>query len=190
MNRFGYIVLAILLGAFGLLFWSSGREAALPASPQASSSYTGNLVIPVVGVATTMLTDSWHDPRSGGARAHQAIDIAAPRGTPVVAAFSGTVSKLFTSEAGGLTAYVRQGDWQAYYAHLDRYVPGLAEGQQVASGQTIGTVGDSGNAGPGNTHLHFALHRMASGDKWWQGTPVNPYPLLAGPLLAGTRTAR
>ena len=94
----------------------------------------------------------------------------------------GRVEKLHVSERGGLTAYVRDatGRWLTYYAHLASYAPNLREGQPVSVGQRIGFVGDTGNAGAGNTHLHFALHRMAPGEAWYQGTPVNPFPLLAG----------
>ncbi len=106
----------------------------------------------------------------------------APGGTAVLAAAPGRVEKLFTSDLGGLTIYVRSpgGRWIYYYAHLAGYAPGLAEGQAVARGQRIGFVGDTGDAGPGNTHLHFGLQRMAPGERWWQGQSVNPYPLLAG----------
>ena len=104
----------------------------------------------------------------------------APGGTPVLAAHDGTIDKLFQSRLGGTTLYLRSADsrWVTYYAHLAGYVPGLAQGQRIAAGQRIGFVGDTGDAGPGNTHLHFALHRMAPGERWHQGTPVNPYPAL------------
>jgi murein DD-endopeptidase MepM/ murein hydrolase activator NlpD len=92
------------------------------------------------------------------------------------------VEKLFHSDAGGVTAYVRSADrrWSYYYAHLAGYAPGLAEGQAVRAGDPIGFVGDTGNAGAGNTHLHFGVSRMAPGDRWSDGEPVDPYPLLAG----------
>ena len=140
------------------------------------------LTIPVVGVAPGQLISSWHDARDGGARVHEAIDIPAGHGTPVVAAFAGRVEKLFASGRGGTTAYIRShdGHWVAYYAHLSGYAPGLGEGQVLRQGAPIGFVGDTGDAGPGNTHLHFALSRMAPGERWWQGAPVDPYPVLAG----------
>jgi len=142
----------------------------------------GQLAIPVAGVRADQLRNSWQDSRDGGARAHDAIDIAAPGGTPVLAAMAGRVEKQHESPAGGTTIYVRSGDgrWIGYYAHLAAYAPGLAEGSVVKRGQRIGFVGDTGNAGSGNTHLHFALYRMARGDPWYRGTPVNPYPLLVG----------
>ena len=101
----------------------------------------------------------------------------------MIAAAPGTVEKLFFSEGGGgITLYVRSPDrqWSYYYAHLQRYAPGLVEGMRVEAGDLLGFVGDTGNSGSGKFHLHFALSRMQPGDGWWQGRPVNPYPLLAG----------
>ncbi|WP_310468561.1 M23 family metallopeptidase [Sphingomonas sp.] len=146
------------------------------------------LAIPVVGVKPGELVDTFTQARAGGARVHDAIDIMAPSGRPVVAAAPGRVEKLFFSEGGGgITAYVRSDDgrWNYYYAHLSAYAPGLREGQRVARGTPIGFVGVSGNANPSGPHLHFAINRMSAGEKWWQGTPVNPYPLLAGKKAAG-----
>lgn len=141
------------------------------------------LAIPVAGVKPEQLSDTYTQARAGGARLHDAIDIMAPEGTPVVAAASGTVEKLFLSQGGGgVTAYVRSPDqrWVFYYAHLQGYAPGLAEGQKVRRGQLIGRVGHTGNANPAGPHLHMAINRMQPGEKWYQGTPINPYPLLAG----------
>ncbi len=141
------------------------------------------LAIPVAGLTARDLVDTYTASRGGGARVHNAIDIMAPRGRPVIAAAPGTVEKLhFSRGGGGITAYVRSedGQWMHYYAHLDAYAPGLREGQQVRQGDAIGTVGSSGNANPAGPHLHFAVYRMGPGQRWWQGTPVNPYPLLAG----------
>jgi peptidoglycan LD-endopeptidase LytH len=107
----------------------------------------------------------------------------APHGTPVVAAAPGTVEKLFFSKGGGgITAYVRSEDgrWNYYYAHLQDYAPGLKEGQKLKRGDLVGRVGSTGNANPAGPHLHFAINRMADGEKWYKGTPINPYPLLAG----------
>lgn len=146
------------------------------------------LIIPVAGVKAKQLSDTFTQARAGGARAHDAIDIMAPRGTQVVAAAPGRVEKLFESKGGGgITVYVRSPDnrWVYYYAHLDRYAPGLAEGQAIERGSPLGTVGSTGNADPSGPHLHFAIHRMAPGEKWHQGSAVNPYPLLAGKKGAG-----
>ena len=136
-------------------------------------------LVPVVGVAPSELVNTFEAARSEG-RTHNAIDILAPRGTPVVAAQAGTVARLFTSDKGGLTVYVVSGRTVTYYAHLDATAPGLAEGQRLEAGDPVGTVGDSGNAVPGNTHLHFAIWRVTDPADFWDGEPVNPYPLLSG----------
>ena len=145
------------------------------------------LAIPVAGVRPEQLADTFTQARAGGGRRHDAIDIMAPAGTPVVAAAPGRVEKLFFSNGGGITAYVRSKDnrWVYYYAHLQSYAPGLHEGQQVQRGQLIGRVGSTGNANPAGPHLHFAIHRMEQGQKWYDGEPVNPYPLLAGKRVSG-----
>jgi murein DD-endopeptidase MepM/ murein hydrolase activator NlpD len=146
--------------------------------------YTGGaLLVPVQGVAPAQLTDTFTAARGTG-RSHDAIDIRAARGTPILAAAEGTVEKLyFSNGGGGITLYVRSPDrrWMYAYAHLDRYAPGLAEGQQVRPGTVLGFVGSTGDASPDGPHLHFAVNAMAPGERWWEGSPVNPYPLLAGP---------
>jgi len=141
------------------------------------------LAIPVVGVRARELVDTFTQARAGGARVHDAIDIIAPVGRPIVSAAPGTVEKLFFSKGGGGTSvYVRSDDgrWTYYYAHLSAYAPGLHEGQRLRRGSPVGFVGFSGNANPAGPHLHMAINRMSPGEKWWQGTPINPYPLLAG----------
>ena len=147
------------------------------------------LAIPVAGIKPGQLVDTFSQARAGGGRRHDAIDIMAPAGTPVLAAAPGTVEKLFFSQnGGGITAYVRSSDgrWIYYFAHLQGYAPGLGEGQRVARGQIIGRVGATGNANPAGPHLHFAIHRVNPGDKWYQGGgAVNPYPLLAGKRASG-----
>jgi murein DD-endopeptidase MepM/ murein hydrolase activator NlpD len=140
------------------------------------------LAIPVLGVKASQLSDTYDDARGSGRR-HDAIDIMAAEGTPVIAAADGTVEKLFFSNGGGgITVYERSPDqkWMYYYAHLSAYAPGLAEGQQVKRGQVIARVGHTGDASASGPHLHFAINSMGPGERWWQGTPINPYPLLAG----------
>lgn len=137
----------------------------------------------MVGIKRKDLVDTFSQARAGGARVHDAIDIMAPIGKPVVAAAPGRVEKIFFSQGGGgNTVYVRSDDgkWSYYYAHLSAYAPGLHEGQRVLRGAPVGFVGSTGNANPAGPHLHFAINRMSPGEKWWQGSPVNPYPLLAG----------
>jgi murein DD-endopeptidase MepM/ murein hydrolase activator NlpD len=136
------------------------------------------MIIPVVGVQRDDLFDSYSQARSGG-RTHNAIDILSPRNTPVIAAVDGTIRKLFTSNAGGITIYqfdVAEGRVY-YYAHLDHYVDGLAEGQFVRQGTVIGYVGTTGNT-HGTPHLHFAIAILPPEKHWSKGTAVNPYPIL------------
>lgn len=194
------IAILLLLLAIGYVGWvvvlnlpgrdgGSATAAADPAPPTVEppavaappriTAPPGVLVIPVAGIRADQLSDTFDDARGEG-RVHDAIDIMAPRGTPVIAASAGTVEKLFDSKLGGRTIYVRRpgGQWVDYYAHLDGYAPGLAEGKRVAQGEMIGTVGSTGDASPEAPHLHYAVNAMAPGEGWWQGEPVNPYPLL------------
>ena len=140
------------------------------------------LAVPAAGVARSAISDNWGDPRQNGLRLHHGTDIMAPSGTLVTAAAPGTVEKLWNSVAGGTTVYVRspQRTWTYYYAHLSGYAPGLHEGQVVKTGDLLGYVGDTGNAGAGNFHLHFGLSRTTPDQHWYQGEDVNPYPYLAG----------
>ncbi|QIG81927.1 M23 family metallopeptidase [Sphingosinithalassobacter tenebrarum] len=160
----------------------TGEPAPAAASAPVATGDAPVLMMPVSGVAAADLYDSWGDPRGGGERTHTGIDIMAPGGTLVVAAASGTIEKLYRSEGGGgITLYQRSDDgkWSFYYAHLGGYAPGITEGMHVEAGDSIAYVGDTGNAAPGNHHLHFAVSAMQSDEGWWQGTPINPYPLLA-----------
>ena len=152
-----------------------------PELPVIAPTAMPTLIIPVQGVAANQLTDTFTQARAGGLRVHDAIDIMAPRGTPVLAASSGTVERLYTSAAGGLTIYIRLDDRRFihYYAHLDSYASGLAEGQRVNQGQVIGAVGFTGNANVAAPHLHFAIQLTTEAAKWYEpSTALNPYPLL------------
>ena len=137
-----------------------------------------HLSMPVQGMRADQLMPSFKQVR--GTRPHEAIDILAARGTPIVAVEDGKVAKLFTSKAGGLTVY--QFDpasrYAYYYAHLDRYEEGLADGQSLRRGQVIGYVGSTGNADPKAPHLHFAIFRLGPDRRWWQGTAIDPYPVF------------
>jgi peptidoglycan LD-endopeptidase LytH len=137
------------------------------------------LIIPVAGVHPDELHDTFSESRSEG-RIHDAIDIAAPLGTPVLAAADGTIVKLFHSERGGTTIYQLSADnkFVYYYAHLDRYAEGLTEGHFAKQGETIAHVGDTGNAGAGNYHLHFSVPLISDPKRYWEGVNINPYPLL------------
>ena len=136
------------------------------------------LLMPVQGVEAKALLDNFDEGR--GKRKHEAIDILAPRGTPVHAVADGRVVKLFNSRLGGLTVYQfdRQERLAYYYAHLDRYAPGLTEGQQLHRGDLLGYVGSTGNASEDAPHLHFAIFRLGPERQWWKGDPINPYPLV------------
>ncbi|WP_246414964.1 M23 family metallopeptidase [Rhizorhapis suberifaciens] len=185
LRRLLWLVIGLLTVALLLRYCVRFEPAEQTMSPpqkarQAPGRADQSLIIPVAGIAPEQLTDTFTQARDEGARRHDAIDIIAPLGTPVLAAAPGHIEKLFKSDRGGNTIYVRSPDsrWVYYYAHLDRYEAGLSEGQQVAAGDVLGAVGLSGNAGSAGPHLHFAINRMAAGEKWYQGTPINPYPLL------------
>ncbi|MGH8028319.1 MAG: M23 family metallopeptidase, partial [Arenimonas sp.] len=144
------------------------------------------LLIPVDGIKAAQLVDTYTQSR-GAARLHEAIDIMAPVGTPVYAVEDGRVEKLFDSKQGGLTVYQfdRNSELAYYYAHLNAYAPGLAEGQVLHQGDLIGFVGFTGNANPAGPHLHFAIFVLGPEKKWWKGTPINPYPFLGKSGLRG-----
>jgi murein DD-endopeptidase MepM/ murein hydrolase activator NlpD len=138
------------------------------------------LLIPVDGVRPGTLRDTYEDTRGDGTRSHEALDIMAPRGTPVRAVEDGTIAKLFTSKAGGLTIYQfdPSGTFCYYYAHLDRYAPDLTEHRDVKKGEVLGYVGSTGNASPDAPHLHFAVFRLGPERLWWKGDSLDPFPLF------------
>ena len=153
-----------------------------PATPFAGFALgRDSLVMPVEGAKGADLRDNF-DEKRGSMRRHEAIDIMAPRGTPVVAAVDGSVEKLFTSKQGGLTVYEfdRARNLCYYYAHLDRYAEGVKEGQLVHHGDRLGYVGSTGDASAEAPHLHFAIFQLGPEKRWWVGTPINPYPYLLG----------
>jgi murein DD-endopeptidase MepM/ murein hydrolase activator NlpD len=160
-----------------------------PATPAARSVATSGVMIPadvatlrlrglevpVEGARREDVTDQFHQAR--GSREHEAVDILAPRGTPVLAVEDGRIARLFLSKAGGITIY--QFDptehYTYYYAHLDRYAEGLTEGQTVRRGQVIGYVGTTGNAPKNTPHLHFAISKLDADKRWWEGEPIDPF---------------
>jgi len=158
-----------------------GELAPSPAPPASSDDAQLRLSVPVAGVRPEDLRDTYTQSRSEG-RTHDAIDIMAPRGTPVLAAADGPIVKLFLSVPGGITAYQLATDNRTvlYYAHLERYADGLTEGHFARRGEVIGYVGDTGNAGAGNYHLHFSVSITADPKRWHGGANINPYPLLRG----------
>ncbi|MXO90105.1 M23 family metallopeptidase [Pontixanthobacter aquaemixtae] len=164
---------------------SSASEPAKSLDTVAASnpdkSEAAKLMVPVLNVRPSDLTDTFADQRRHGEKLHEAIDIMAPEGTSVVAAGPGTIEKIYESDAGGKTIYVRSTDGLTihFYAHLDEYADGLNEGQRVRRGQRLGTVGSTGNASPKAPHLHFAILRTTKDAEWWEpANAVNPYILL------------
>jgi murein DD-endopeptidase MepM/ murein hydrolase activator NlpD len=177
-----------LLGTAGVLWHDTSLHTAQAAEAVTSSGDAASsieaqlaerrLLIPVAGVPQQQLRDTFNEKR--GSSAHEAIDIHAPRGTPVVATDDGRVVKLFHSIPGGLTIYQTDAANEViyYYAHLDRYAEGLREGDSLKRGDVIGYVGSTGNASANAPHLHFAILRLPPGKEWWKGTALNPFPLL------------
>jgi murein DD-endopeptidase MepM/ murein hydrolase activator NlpD len=163
----------------------SPRPALSPAVEDVALLRLRRLQFPVPSSDPRRLRDDFADPRTG--HSHEAIDILAPRGTPVVAVDDGVVQKLFTSVRGGLTVYHfdPEGAYCYYYAHLDRYADGLREGQALHKGDVIGFVGTTGNAPPGTPHLHFAIFKLGPEKQWWKGAALNPFPVWAPPRAAG-----
>lgn len=196
------LVVVLVLVVLAWLAWTAASPRAVPASVTAGSpsgegsgrapgtnplppvaagsSDLPTLSLPLAGIDLAKLHSNFDDVRDG-TRRHEALDLAAPRGTEILAVADGFVRKIFTSRGGGLTVY--QFDptqsWCFYYAHLDRYAAGLTEGQSVRAGELLGYVGTTGNAPRNAPHLHLAVMRLDPDRKWWGGTPVDPYPLLA-----------
>lgn len=152
-----------------------------------SSALGAELIVPIAGVDVTRIPDTFEAPRAG--HTHFALDILAPRGTPVRSAAPGRLLKLHDSKAGGLMVYAADSTqhFVLLYGHLDHYADGLREGAPLARGQIIGYVGTTGNAPANTPHLHFAIARNDNVAEWWKGTPVDPWPLLAG--LPATRAS-
>jgi murein DD-endopeptidase MepM/ murein hydrolase activator NlpD len=156
---------------------ASERAVTAPAPVATSGDVPhGRLRVPVDGADIDALKGGFSE-RRGGDRPHEAVDMLAPRHTPVHAVENGTIAKLFTSKAGGLTIYQFDptGRLCYYYAHLDRYADGLKDGQTVSQGDVIGYVGTTGNAPPNTPHLHFAVFELNADKHWWQGRPIDPY---------------
>jgi murein DD-endopeptidase MepM/ murein hydrolase activator NlpD len=146
------------------------------------------LMFPVPGFDRLKLHDSFEDPRDGGSRIHAALDIAAPRGTPVLAVEDGMIARLHNSVgSGGLSVYHfdASATYCYYYAHLDRYAPGLKDGAAIKKGDVVGFVGTTGNAPPSAPHLHFAVFKLGPEKRWGHGVPLNPYELWSAKRAEG-----
>jgi peptidoglycan LD-endopeptidase LytH len=201
MNRLQVVFLVLLLAFVTLMWLGTGRvpppslvesvpsmvqpvvQTVVQPVTEATAQVTQikRLIIPVAGVKPDQLLDTFTASRSEG-RTHDAIDNMAPAETPVLAAADGQIQNLFQSERGGTTIYQLSADRNLifYYAHLARYADGLTEGKQVRQGEVIGYVGDTGNAGLGNYHLHFSIAMVSDPKRYWEGTNINPYPMLRG----------
>lgn len=166
------------------------RELPVPANPATAGAPAADLatllrekqlMVPVAGVSPARVPDSFTARR--GARIHSALDIMAPRGTPVLSADFGRVFKLRSNNLGGITVYALDPTERLvyYYAHLERYADGLSEGQRLQPGDVIGYVGTTGNAPPNAPHLHFQVLQYRGNGRWWDGDPLNPHPYLARP---------
>jgi len=138
-----------------------------------------SLTLPVQGIKRDELRDTFNETR-GATRKHEAMDVLAPRNTPVVAVEDGKIARLFLSAAGGITLYQFDptSTYCYYYAHLEKYANGLEEGDTVKRGQVLGYVGTTGNAPRDTPHLHFAIFKLGDDKKWWEGTPIDPYSVL------------
>jgi len=193
MNRLQILFLVLLIGFVVVVWLGTGRvpppsvesvSSVVQPTPQITQTtqitrIEQPLIIPVAGVRADQLVDTYTASRSEG-RTHDAIDIMAPAETPVLAAADGQITKLWQSEKGGTTIYQLSADQKMifYYAHLAHYADGLTEGKQVRQGEVIAYVGDTGNAGAGNYHLHFSIALVSDPKRYWEGTNINPYPLL------------
>ena len=185
------LMLMLLIVLFALLRhaqWPALKVAedgaARHATPPAAQAVTAResvrpkgLLFPLDGYEHA-LRDNFHEKR--GLRTHKALDIMAPRGTPVRAVDGGRIAKLYRGPLAGISVYqFDPGTTRAYfYAHLDRYADGLMEGQYVARGDLIGYVGSTGNAPERAPHLHFAVHELGPDKRWWRGEAINPYEML------------
>jgi murein DD-endopeptidase MepM/ murein hydrolase activator NlpD len=155
--------------------------ASVDPTPVEMATLASTLIIPVAGIAARDLRDSYTEPRGGGSRSHEALDIPAPRGTPILSALDGRVLRKFSSKDGGQMIYAADASEKfiLMYAHLDRYADGINDGTTLRKGDIIGYVGTTGNAPPNLPHLHFAISRASDIRDWWRGRPINPFPLLA-----------
>lgn len=162
---------------------SPGEIADSVAAPPTTgdlAKLASELIIPVPGVQPSELRDTFNEVRGGGARKHEALDILAPRGTPVLSASAGRVLKLHNSKDGGLMVYAADASdrFVLMYGHLDRYADGLSDGLPLRQGQIIGYVGTTGDAPANTPHLHFAIAHPKDVKLWWTGQAIDPRPLL------------
>ena len=161
-------------------------SASSGASPSASADIdylrTRQILVPVAGADMSKVYDTFNDPRDGGERVHRAIDILAPRGTPILSADDGRILRMSTNALGGISMYTvdPQNRIVYYYAHMDHYNDAMSPGREIVKGDTLGYVGTTGNAPKNMPHLHFQVMRWPADGKYWNGEPIDPYELLGG----------
>jgi septal ring factor EnvC (AmiA/AmiB activator) len=162
------------------------RDSAAPAADADMASIieylrVRHLTIPVAGADMSKVVDSFDAGRDGG-RVHHALDILAPRGTPILAADDGRILRMSSNKLGGITMYTVDPANRVvyYYAHMDRYNDAMTPGQIIVRGDTLGYVGTTGNAPKDTPHLHFQIMRWPADGKYWNGEPIDPYELLGG----------
>lgn len=170
----------VALLATAVTLWAIGGGLRAADDPAVAELRAKHLRFPIEHANLAVLKGSFAEVHNG--HPHEAIDILAPRGTPIHAVEDGTVAKLFESKPGGHTIYEYDptGKYCYYYAHLDRYAEGLHDGDTVRRGEVIGYVGTSGNAPPDTPHLHFTIFELKEPKRWWQGRAIDPY-LVFGP---------
>jgi murein DD-endopeptidase MepM/ murein hydrolase activator NlpD len=158
------------------------------AAPSASDEYlrARSILLPVAGADMSKVEDSFNEPRDGG-RVHRAIDILAPRGTPILSADDGKILRMTTSALGGISMYTVDTESRLvyYYAHMDHYNDAMSPGRMIVRGDTLGYVGTTGNAPKDTPHLHFQVMRWPADGKYWNGDPIDPYEALGGVTRAG-----
>jgi len=177
-------------GAVPLMTVSEYRPAT-SASADVEYLRSRQMVVPVAGADMTRVEDSFNDPRDGE-RVHRAIDILAPRGTPILSADDGRIIRMTTSTLGGISMYTVDPEQRIvyYYAHMDRYNDAMVTGKTISKGDTLGFVGTTGNAPKNTPHLHFQVMRWPADGKYWNGEPIDPFELLGGHTQTGPVTPR
>jgi murein DD-endopeptidase MepM/ murein hydrolase activator NlpD len=140
-----------------------------------------HLVVPVAGADMSKVEDTFLDGRDDN-RVHRAIDILAPRNTPILAADDGKILRMSTNSLGGICMYTVDplNRIVYYYAHMDHYNDAMTPGRTIARGDTLGYVGTTGNAPKNTPHLHFQIMHWPADGKYWNGEPINPFELLGG----------
>jgi len=140
-----------------------------------------HLMVPVAGADMSKVEDSFLDGRDGE-RVHHAIDILAPRGTPILSADDGKILRMSNNTVGGITMYTVDPTNRIvyYYAHMDHYNDAMSPGRTISRGDTLGYVGTTGNAPKDTPHLHFQIMRWPADGKYWNGEPIDPFEFLGG----------